>query len=232
MADEKAERYIQRSSEIDAKAYAINYGAHREGMTKEEIAQYYSEWAYRGTYDHDLSPERYHGPEYAADVVSNHFIKNRESAKILDVAAGTGRLGEELFHRGFRNIDALDPAEGMLSVARKRGAYKDYFCEFMDGHALDIKNDTYDCVVVSGGMGEGHIPCRAVPEMIRIAKPGGLVCIVMREEYISYVEEYIDRLEPLFKQLEIEGKWQLISRTIVPKYSFDNNGVIFQYKAL
>lgn len=41
---------------------------------------------------------------------------------------------------GFRNIDALDPAEGMLSVARKKNSYKDYLCEFMDGHKLDIQN--------------------------------------------------------------------------------------------
>lgn len=39
-------------------------------------------------------------------------------------------------------------------------------------------SDTYDCVVVSGGMGEGHIPCRAVPEMIRIAKPGKVLTLV------------------------------------------------------
>jgi hypothetical protein len=32
--------------------------------------------------------------------------------------------------------------------------------------------DTYDCVVIAGGMGEGHIPCVALHEMIRITKPG------------------------------------------------------------
>ena len=32
--------------------------------------------------------------------------------------------------------------------------------------------DTYDCLAVAGGMGEGHIPCAALHEMIRIVKPG------------------------------------------------------------
>ena len=52
----------------------------------------------------------------------------------------------------------------------------------------------------------------------------------MREEYLDYVEEYKDRLEVLMQELEDDGKWESVSRVIVPKYSFDNNGVIFKYK--
>ena len=54
--------------------------------------------------------------------------------------------------------------------------------------------------------------------------------IVMREEYLSYVEEYVDRLEPFMKELERLEKWELVERTVVPKYSFGKNGVIFVYK--
>ena len=32
--------------------------------------------------------------------------------------------------------------------------------------------DTYDAVVLSGGMGEGHIPCSGLQEMARVTKPG------------------------------------------------------------
>lgn len=31
---------------------------------------------------------------------------------------------------------------------------------------------TYDCLVTSGGMGECHIPCAGLNEMLRITKPG------------------------------------------------------------
>ena len=30
----------------------------------------------------------------------------------------------------------------------------------------------YDAVVVSGGMGEGHIPCVGLHELARLTKPG------------------------------------------------------------
>jgi hypothetical protein len=32
--------------------------------------------------------------------------------------------------------------------------------------------DTYDCAVISGGMGEGHIPTDGLYELARIVKPG------------------------------------------------------------
>ena len=36
----------------------------------------------------------------------------------------------------------------------------------------DLILDTYDAVVTSGGMGEGHIPCSGLKELVRITKPG------------------------------------------------------------
>ena len=52
----------------------------------------------------------------------------------------------------------------------------------------------------------------------------------MREEYIFYVAEYVDRLEPFMQQLAEKGWWTVEERTVVPKYSFDKNGVIFVYR--
>ena len=52
----------------------------------------------------------------------------------------------------------------------------------------------------------------------------------MREEYLFYVAEYVDRLEPFMQQLAEKGWWSVEERTVVPKYSFDKNGVIFVYR--
>ena len=59
-------------------------------------------------------------------------------------------------------------------------------------------------------MGEGHIPVRAIQEMIRIVKKGGSIFIVMREEYLSYVEEYVGKLEPYMDSLEEKGYWKKV----------------------
>ena len=52
----------------------------------------------------------------------------------------------------------------------------------------------------------------------------------MREEYLSYVAEYVDRLEPFMQQLVEQGAWTREERTVVPKYSFGKNGVVFVYR--
>ena len=51
MAEEKALEFINTSPHEDASAYSANYGAHKEGMTREDVAEYYSKWAESGGYE-------------------------------------------------------------------------------------------------------------------------------------------------------------------------------------
>lgn len=37
---------------------------------------------------------------------------------------------------------------------------------------FNLLSDTYDALVIAGGMGEGHIPVGAIDEFIRIVRPG------------------------------------------------------------
>ena len=44
----------------------------------------------------------------------------------------------QLKENGFRHIDALDPSDEMLNVARKDGLYENYFCDFLNEKQLPI----------------------------------------------------------------------------------------------
>lgn len=61
---------------------------------------------------------------------------------------------------------------------------------------------------------------------------GGIVCIAMREAYLSTVADYRERLEPLMLEMEEKGVWRKLARDVLPKYSFDNNGVIYVFQTL
>jgi len=223
---------FENVDQTDAKEYLNNYKAHKTGISHDEMVQVYTKWA--TDYDKDLCPGRYNGPEIAAAAMAAHYSAElRPSVHVLDVAAGTGRVGEELHKVGFRKLDALEPSPGMLQVLIDRNIYSNTFESAIGLSPVEaIESDTYDSLVIAGGMGEGHIPVKAVDEMIRVVKPGGTIFIVMREEYLTYVKEYVERLEPYMNELEATGFWKQIGRNIVPEYSFKKNGVVFSYEVL
>ena len=44
----------------------------------------------------DLQPGRYNGPAFAAEAIDRSFTSHKDQVLILDVAAGTGLVGEEV----------------------------------------------------------------------------------------------------------------------------------------
>ncbi|XP_071448256.1 methyltransferase-like protein 27 [Hetaerina americana] len=211
---------------------AINR-VHKKGISPEQLATMYDEWA--ETYDKELSMEVYKGPEYVAEALAELYTdKSKPSkveAKILDIAAGTGRIGIFLHKLGFRNMDALDPSEKMLEKLRKHGIYGTTWKDTIGMYQTEIPDGAYDATVSSGALGGGHIPVKAIHEMVRIVRPGGFLVNIIREEYLTNSEEY-RKLEPLFEELQVSNKLIMISRKVVPKYSLDNNGVVFVHKVL
>lgn len=103
---------------------------------------------------------------------------------ILDLAAGTGLLGAEVQTHGYDNIDGLDASLGMLGQARKQQIYQDYIVAMVDGlGSIPINDSTYDVVMSSNGFAPGQIYPTAIPEILRVMRPGGYLLWTMREGY-------------------------------------------------
>ncbi|XP_059153691.1 uncharacterized protein LOC131939419 isoform X3 [Physella acuta] len=100
--------------------------------------------------------------------------ERREEAVVLDVAAGTGLVGEELHKRGFKHIHAHDGALNMIETCKQKGIYSNFIhCLIGEGKQIPTADDTYDVLAMSGGTCENHLPPSAQQEFVRVIKPGG-----------------------------------------------------------
>ncbi|XP_072044224.1 methyltransferase-like protein 27 isoform X3 [Amphiura filiformis] len=130
----------------------------------------------------------YNGPQVAASILADHLPD--KNARILDFCSGTGMVGEQLKMQQFINIDAIDMSPNSLKVSEEKQVYKTLICSEIGSDPLDIKCYTYDGLVCCGSFVPGHLNQSCFPEMIRIVKPGGIIVISMREEYLWTAKEF------------------------------------------
>ena len=90
------------------------------------------------------------------------------SARVLDLAAGTGRLTEEL-HNRFADVVAVEPDERMRAVHG--------FALAGSAEAIPLEGSCVDAVFV-GEAFHWFDPAAAIPELARVLRPGGGLAIV------------------------------------------------------
>lgn len=100
----------------------------------------------------------------------------RPGTRFLDVAAGSGALGIPAARLGARAL-ATDQSPVMLGLleARARMEGLDIETRVMDGHALELEDDTFDVVGSQFGVMLFPDMPRGISEMARVTKPGGRV---------------------------------------------------------
>lgn len=187
-----------------------------DGLSQKELNK-----AYDGLckdYEKTCSEDGYAAPNSAALAVAKIFSEEERAQKItLDIGAGTGLVAEEMRRFGFKTFDALDPSEGMLEIAKEKGLYRNCICEAIDKGQLSLPAASYDIVTVVGSHAVNHIKSEALYEMIRLTKPGGIICIAARMESFKNLEEYKD-FYPLCYELEKAGRWQIVESSSCPYF--------------
>ena len=172
--------------------------------SKEELETAYGEWADR--YDKDLVDEMgYVAPIMTCRILQAHVPDLR--ARILDAGCGTGLVGEYLRQQGYRKLEGLDYSEKMLEKAREKNAYAVLSCGDLTA-TLDFPDDTFDAIVSVGTFTCGHVGPDAFAELIRITRPGGIICFTVRDR--AWQE---DGYRPVMAELEREGRWKMVEET-------------------
>jgi ubiquinone/menaquinone biosynthesis C-methylase UbiE len=124
-------------------------------------------------------------PGYDKTVTSTHVWLGNEALRraelragmrFLDVAAGSGALSIPAAHIGAR-VMATDQSPVMLELleARARQAGLSIETRVMDGHALELDDDSFDMVGSQFGVMLFPNMPKGIREMVRVVKPRGRV---------------------------------------------------------
>jgi len=103
-----------------------------------ELCERYNRWAK----DYDSELEEDYGwlaPQIVTGCVTKYVPKE---ARILDAGAGTGLVGQCLYHGGYRNLVAIDLSEGMLEKARDKKVYGELY-QMVLGESLAFPDDSW-----------------------------------------------------------------------------------------
>jgi predicted TPR repeat methyltransferase len=169
----------------------------------EELMAAYADWA--KSYDADLLGEMgYVAPAIACKLLLDN-LQNKD-ALVLDAGCGTGIVGEILNREGISTLTGLDYSEDMIKEAGAKGVYKELIPADLMG-PLNLSDSIFDATISVGTFTLGHVGPKALFELARVVKPGGLICFTVRDE--AWIKgNYLATIETIEK----EGKWQKIEQ--------------------
>ncbi|RUS70996.1 hypothetical protein EGW08_021246 [Elysia chlorotica] len=205
---------------------------HQKDLGYDECNQVYNTEKAVNTYHGLKEIMKYEGPAIIANMLAG-LIPDITNAKILDLAAGTGLVGEGLYERGFRNIDAHDGAAAMVDFCRTSGFYKDFFTCFVgNGQKLPMADHTYDGMSCSGATLINHLPPSSQPEIARVIKPGGFFVNAYRADLYETEVDYGKEWREEAQRLEKNGTWTLYGVLNFPRFNKEMAGRIDVYQIL
>lgn len=194
---------------------------------------FYDRWA--PDYDQDVAILQYSAPRLAVDCLTQALSGPPHATLILDVACGTGLVAAELQARGFLQLHGVDGSPGMLEQARARGLYQRLSLCTLGQEPLPSPKGTFDAVLMVGALSDGQVPCSAIPELLRVTKPGGLVCLTTRTNpsnlrYKEELEAVLDRLEQAREWERLVAwpvdRWELATSKLEVPDTSDSDGFI------
>jgi SAM-dependent methyltransferase len=162
-----------------------------------------------GHHESVLRSHRWRTAENSAAYLLPHLAPE---AKILDVGCGPGTISADLADRVPRGrVTGIDAARGIIAQAREAiGDRQNLNFTTGDVYALDLPDDTFDVVHAHQVLQHLGDPVRALREMARVARPGGLVAV--RDGDYGAMTWY--------PELPILGEW----RTLYQRVARGNGG--------
>ena len=184
--------------------------------------------------------------EYLEEIIKSESSFTKSSS-ILDMAAGTGLVGQQLRKRGFGGqIDAHDGSAKMLEMAKQKHVYQNFICHLIEPQTSmpkELSTGFYDILLVCGAIiNTGHIPYNSLKQMLNCVRVGGLILYTIRVPRKQLDFEFRMNVEREAFILSDQEYWQLIDMRLSKRYrsmqdSDDENvhiprSIMFCYKKL
>src|SRR6266542_2792194 len=206
-------------------------GLPMEGM----IASWYAKTTFK-----DLKRHKWVAKQLVEKIPSN--------GKVLEIAPGPGYFCIELAALGNYQITGLDISKSFVEIARKNAVEAGRKIDFREGNAsaMPFKDNTFDFTFCQAAFKNFSQPVRAIAEMHRVLRPGGLSVIADLRNDAS-AEEIEREIKGMglgwfnevmvrwtFKQMLLKSAYSvdemrsMISQTPFGKGRIDVNGVGFQ----
>lgn len=137
-------------------------------MKEKDNKGFWDRWAKR--YDFAMSGD---GRTYAQIVSRMKKVLNKEMT-VLELACGTGLLSVRIA-RSVKLLEATDFSEEMIRQAKAKAHSSRLHFSVQDATSLPYTPETFDAVVISNALHIMPEPEKALAEIRRVLKPGGLL---------------------------------------------------------
>ena len=150
---------------------------------------------------------------------------------VLDVACGTGNMSFELTTK-FKRVYGIDISKGMLKQAKlkiRRGKVEKRKIEFIygDGEYLPFKDKSFDAVTCMLAISHFSDAERAISEMKRVLKDGGILVFNLLEMKDSILKKiFWKRLQSLRRRLSTNLDSEKLLRILSDAKKYKRNDII------
>ena len=216
----------QSKSAVNLKGVSDYYTSYLTGTNRENANSVvdYDLWA--KTYERDeVDCFGYSIPVFFVDFLEEKMNSDScftKSSSVIDIAAGTGLIGEELRKRSFvGQIDAVDGSEKMLEVAKKKEIYQNLYFHYLDPKVPmpeEVPSEFYDILTCCASLHLGHVAAECIKQMFNCVRVGGLIIFTLKHPPTLAKLEYRFQLERECFLLEDQGYWQIVDQKLVKNY--------------
>ena len=137
-------------------------------MDRNDNKGFWDRWAKR--YDRTISIEK----NTYAQILHRMKEKLDRGMYVLELACGTGVLSVQLAGK-VKMLEATDFSEKMIEQAKRRPYSARLHFSVQDATALPYASETFDAVIISNALHIMPFPEKALAEIRRVLKPGGIL---------------------------------------------------------